>query len=53
MKELIKVANEIKQWKEESELKKQLVDLANEYEYTVSVGSLRTEQEIHSDIHKV
>ena len=29
MKELIKVANEIKQWKEESELKKQLVDLAN------------------------
>ncbi len=38
---------------EEQALKKQLVDLANEYEYTVSVGSLRTEQEIHSDIQKV
>ena len=37
----------------EKELKKQLVDLDNEYEYTVSVGSLRTEQEIHSDIQKV
>jgi hypothetical protein len=37
----------------EMELKKQLVVLANEYEYTVSVGSLRTEQEIHSDIQKV
>ena len=37
----------------EMELKKQLVILANEYEYTVSVGSLRTEQEIHCDIQKV
>ena len=37
----------------EMELKKQLVILANEYEYTVSVDSLRTEQEIHSDIQKV
>jgi|TARA_R100000742_G_C4236716_1_gene57186 hypothetical protein len=38
---------------EEQSLKEKLVEYANEYEYTVSVGSLRTEAEIQSDIQKV
>jgi hypothetical protein len=38
---------------EEQSLKEKLVEYANEYEYTVSVGSLRTETEIQSDIQKV
>tara|TARA_R100000781_G_C4020793_1_gene107050 strand:+ start:91 stop:279 length:189 start_codon:yes stop_codon:yes gene_type:complete len=38
---------------EEQSLKEKLVEYANEYEYTVSVGSLRTEAEIQSDIQRI
>ena len=38
---------------EEQALKEMLVEYANEYEYTVSVGSLRTEAEIQSDIQRI
>ena len=37
----------------EKELKRQLVDLANEYEYTVSVGTIRTPEEIANEVYSV